>query len=628
MLRRYLILTLFFILFSSVSAREYLVNQVLPAEQMGAGPEQVTLSIYAAVEGGNLLEAHVLPANQWQLQEVSGQILLLHAYVDTHLSQPLWAEVNLDGQTLAPRSELRSIGGVTTEGEIHSKTGFRFPDDSLQTSAVDTQALDLVMGGTSSCPAGSSIRAIDASGNVTCETDDVGSGTVTRVDTGVGLTGGPVTATGTVSVASSGIVSSMIQDGTVGSADINANQVQRRVSGSCGAGQFIIAVNADGTPVCAAIYDFLSVPPVISSVDDPVNNVGYWTSVAIGKDGLPVISYQDTTAGALKVAKCNDVACAGGNETITTVDDPVNSVGSHTSIAIGTDGYPVISYYDSIADALKVAKCNDAACSGGDETISFVDDPVNNVGYWTSIAIGKDGLPVISYYDSTAFALKVAKCNDAACSGGNETITTVDDPTNSVGQCTSIAIGNDGYPVISYRDAVSASLKIAKCNDVACTGGNETITTVDNPANNVGWYTSIAIGTDGLPVISYRDATGASLKVAKCNDAACAGGDETITIVDDPANSVGWYTSIAIGSDGLPVISYKDSTAGALKVAKCNDAACAGGDETITTVDDPVNVVGSYTSIAIGTDGLPVISYQDGTAGALKVTKCFNPACN
>ena len=415
---------------------------------------------------------------------------------------------------------------MTTEGEIHSKTGFRFPDDSLQTSAVNTEALDLVMGGTSSCPAGSSIRAIDASGNVTCETDNVGTGTVTRIDTGAGLTGGPVTAIGTVSVASNGIVSSMIQDGTVGSADINANQVQRRVSGSCDAGQFITAVNSDGTPVCAAIYDFLSIPPVISTLDDPANLVGWYTSIAIGTDGLPVISYRDFTAGALMVAKCNDTACSGGNETITTVDDPPNLVGLYTSIAIGTDGLPVISYYDSTADALKVAKCNDAACSGGDETISFVDDPVNNVGYFTSIAIGTDGLPVISYYDVTAGALKVAKCNDAACSGGNEAITTVDDPVNDVGYFTSTAIGTDGFPVISYTDFTAGALKVAKCNDAVCSGGNETITTVDDPVNDVGYSTSIAIGIDGLPVISYYDDTAYALKVAKCNDAACSGGNE------------------------------------------------------------------------------------------------------
>ena len=46
-----------------------------------------------------------------------------------------------------------------------------------------------------------------------------------------------------------------------------------------------------------------------------------------------------------------------------------------------------------------------------------------------------------------------------------------------------------------------------------------------------------------------------------------------------------------------------------------------------TTVDDPVNSVGRHSSIAIGADGLPVISYQDITAGALRVLKCGTRTC-
>ena len=61
-------------------------------------------------------------------------------------------------------------------------------------------------------------------------------------------------------------------------------------------------------------------------------------------------------------------------------------------------------------------------------------------------------------------------------------------------------------------------------------------------------------------------------------------------------------------------------------MARCANAACTGV-ATITTVDDPDNDVGSYTSIAIGTDGLPVISYYDYTAGALKVAKCGTRSC-
>ena len=39
----------------------------------------------------------------------------------------------------------------------------------------------------------------------------------------------------------------------------------------------------------------------------------------------------------------------------------------------------------------------------------------------------------------------------------------------------------------------------------------------------VGLYTSVAIGTDNNPVISYYDKTTADLKVAHCNDLACSG---------------------------------------------------------------------------------------------------------
>ena len=50
------------------------------------------------------------------------------------------------------------------------------------------------------------------------------------------------------------------------------------------------------------------------------------------------------------------------NVASSTLDNPVNSVGSYTSIAIGADGVPVISYFDSVDNDLKVAKCGSLAC--------------------------------------------------------------------------------------------------------------------------------------------------------------------------------------------------------------------------------------------------------------------------
>ena len=367
--------------------------------------------------------------------------------------------------------------------------------------------------------------------------------------------------------------------------------------------------------------------PVLAPMDnttstvDSVGIVGSHTSITLGADGLPVVSYHDYTNGDLKVAKCNDPACSGGDETLSTVD---SGLGAHTytSITLGADGLPVLSYFDWTNGDLKVAKCNDAACAGGDETISTVDSE-GTVGYNPSITLGVDGLPIVSYKDGDPILdLKVAKCNDPACSGGDESISTVDSAGNTGGH-PSITLGADGLPVISYRDDSNNNLKVAKCNDTACTGGNETLSTVESG----GYGSSITLGTDGLPVISHWNSS-QNLRVAKCNDAACdptVNGAETLSTVDNSGYLDG-DTSITLGADGLPVVSYAHYIDG-LKVAKCNDPACSGGDETLTTVDGVGNV-GTNCSITLGADGLPVISYYDDSPNYdLKVARCGSPFC-
>jgi hypothetical protein len=144
----------------------------------------------------------------------------------------------------------------------------------------------------------------------------------------------------------------------VGAAHINTSQVQTRVAAMCPGGQFLRGINADGSIVCEAF----GLPPVITVVDNPAANAGWYTSIAIGTDGFPVISYLDDTAGALKVAKCVNASCTG-TSAVTTVEDQANNVGAYTSIAIGADGLPVISYNGQTAGSLKVAKCLKASCA-------------------------------------------------------------------------------------------------------------------------------------------------------------------------------------------------------------------------------------------------------------------------
>jgi hypothetical protein len=349
-------------------------------------------------------------------------------------------------------------------------------------------------------------------------------------------------------------------------------------------------------------------------------SLGSSNSIAIGTDGTPIISYADTTLGAILVAKCENEICTSAK--ISTVDDPENEVGG-ISIAIGSDDLPVIAYHDRTAGGLIVLKCNDEACAGGDETITVVDDPENYVGTYPSIAIGVDGLPVISYRDRTAGKIKVAKCNDPSCSGGDEAISTL----NATGIKTSIAIGSDGFPVISYlQDGSSpfnATVRVAKCNDSACAGEDETISIVDDASwIGFGGSAAITVAANGMPAIALYDVTDDEIRIAVCNDIACSGADETITKIDRGGG--GQTLSITTGADGYPVISYHDGNFGALKVAKCLNSACS---ESSVSMVDSLGDSGTTTSAAIGHDDLPIISYQEAGAEALKVVHCGTTSC-
>ena len=343
-------------------------------------------------------------------------------------------------------------------------------------------------------------------------------------------------------------------------------------------GKNSIALGGDGFPVIGYTqYDFFTGTVILkvakctdirctSSVINVLDGSDdiFIGSIATGQDGLPIISYwQDD---GLSIAKCNDYFCSGANESISIVDD----LGRENSLAIGADGLPVISY--QAEGKLMVAKCDDPACSGGDEIITAINDFESNTGRAPSIAIGSDGFPVISFQQISGpfdpSTIKVAQCNDNACSGGDEIISVIDNDGLWISPSNSIAIETDGLPVIAYA-GTNGSINVVKCNDAACSGEDESKAVIES----TGFVTSVSltIGQDGFPVISYEDFGIGALKVAKCEDVGCLD-EKTIAIVEDEHNY--GPSSVTIGVDSLPIISYRDRYALSLKVAHCESESC------------------------------------------------------
>jgi len=389
-----------------------------------------------------------------------------------------------------------------------------------------------------------------------------------------------------------------------------ADTFQQRVNGICAVGSTIRAIDPSGFPICQADAPLnRSQPPQVNSISTIATDVGssQHTSITIGTDGMGLIVFDDDAHDSLKVAHCNNPTCTSA--TVSTLDGNPPDVGYYPSVAIGQDGLGIISYYDQDYDVLKIAHCEELECSSA--TIYSFSGTLGG-GEESSITIGADGLPLIAYYDDDLGDLIVLHCDNPSCSY-TATLANLDS-TNIVGREPSIALGADGLGITSYYDATNGRLKVAHCSNQECLAA--TITTVDT-SYEAGWFSSITIGFDGLGLIAYTDAFNHDLKVAHCSNTQCS--SSTYNTIDS-SGFVGSMPSITIGADGLGLITYYDESNMQLKAAHCQDVTCTAA--IVFALDNTAATVGIGSAVTIGTDGYGLVSYYDSTNSAIKVVHC------
>jgi hypothetical protein len=220
--------------------------------------------------------------------------------------------------------------------------------------------------------------------------------------------------------------------------------------------------------------------------------------------------------------------------------------------------------------------------------------------------------------------LKVLHCNDANCASADESITTPDTQPDT-GRYTSLALDVAGNPVIAYHYASGLDLRVLHCDDPYCAGDESGNIAAIDEAGSSGWYASLALDSAGNPVVSYQDAKHADLQILHCNDPACEGSGDLIT-TPDAAGIVGGDSSLALDPGGHPIVSYYDQAAGDLNVLRCDDPYCLWGGETIATADSEGNV-GIQGSLALDATGNAVVSYHAYGVVDLKVLHCSGLSC-
>jgi hypothetical protein len=319
-----------------------------------------------------------------------------------------------------------------------------------------------------------------------------------------------------------------------------------------------------------------------------------------------------------------------------TSPDTVGDVGSYTSLALDSSGYPVVSYFDATNGHLKLLHCDDPNCAGNESANINSPDTSANAGSFTSLALDSTGYPVVAYQGGSA-QLKVLHCDDPKCAGDESGNITSPDPSVNVFRFFSLALDASDNPVVSYQDQTNSDLKVLHCDDPNCAGDESGNITWPDTLGTVGAHPSLALdcadfdpnarrcqSLPGNPVVSYGDDSSNDLKVLHCDDPKCAGDESGNISSPDTGDIVSHGTSLRLDASGYPVVVYHDDATNKLKVLHCDDAKCAGDESG--NMSSPATAADGG-ALALDGAGNPVVSYNTGGGGHLNVLHCNDGNC-
>jgi hypothetical protein len=431
-----------------------------------------------------------------------------------------------------------------------------------------------------------------------------------------------------------------------------APQMVASCMASCSEGQMLVIKNPDtmtGPLCCALECECATLPPVRTG------QFGWYASAAILADEVLVSAY-DPGYGDLVVAHYttrgergfvdyvdgypsggpivgNPMGIRGGH------DEPGDDVGKHTSIAVDSTGSVHVAYYDQDSGALKYANR-----SGGVWKTTIVDDD-GDVGYYTSIAISPDGRPAIAYMlvdgslpndpmPHTALKLATARSN-IPLTPTDWTVDFVDDqprPTQLCGggcardqacvdlgmgpACEPTAVGCGGC-MMGEVCVQTGTGTIAECR--------ERISTVplDDLIEGTGLFASLAFDPSGRPVIAYYDRIAGDLRLAQGDG---AGGYSLRTLDGNDAmtpTDVGQHASVAVSPAGEIGVAYFDATRDDLVYLDVATGVREIVDNGVTPPD--LRLVGADASLIFDESGRPAVAYQDPTNIDLLYARRLSP---
>jgi hypothetical protein len=391
-----------------------------------------------------------------------------------------------------------------------------------------------------------------------------------------------------------------------------------------------------------------------------------WTSLYDGQYGDLVVYQYDMTGKRVKQEYVDGVPSGtptyGPSGARGGVVDPGDDVGRYTDIAVGTNGIVYVSYYDATNGNLRFAY----RTTDGKWTTMRVDGDAADLGLYTSVALDQSDTPGISYFQRggdtgfnvadcpapaptgpTAFitALKYARAASPTPGAGDWTIKTIacqSAPTPACYQCNN-QCADPGTGPACLMTAMNCTKGDAGMgcdpNTEVCVlnGSTPTCAKKYNPSNvqdvpqGVGVFTAMAFnGKDAFIAYMQRAIPGGGTipKGALYGVHISTTGTPDAPVLLDGNGDTGFFPDVKIDPTTKHVaISYASFTSKALLF--WTGTSFVGG-VTPEVIDPGTGAAGSGTADWEGTDSALIYGtsgsqlyavYQDPTVGDLKLAK-------